>query len=136
AARPPPRHGARVLSHHALLQDGARLLSLRRPRARRAGEVGPRAGRQRTEAQVSPAGPRLLILEGDGIGPEIVAATRAVIEAADRRFELDLALEEAVIGFRALEACGTTCPEPVIEAARAADGVVLGPVSHNAYPSP
>lgn len=78
--------------------------------------------------------PRILILDGDGIGPEITAATRAVIEAADRTFGLRLVLEDAVIGLRALEAQGTTMPARVLEAARAADGIVLGPVSHNIYP--
>jgi 3-isopropylmalate dehydrogenase len=43
-------------------------------------------------------------------------------------------LEEQAIGFAALEASGTTIPEAVIAAAREADGVILGPVSHNAYP--
>ena len=77
---------------------------------------------------------RLLLLPGDGIGPEIVAATRSVLEAADAAFGLGLTLDEATIGFAALEAQGTTIPQAVIDAARAADGVVLGPVSHNAYP--
>jgi isocitrate/isopropylmalate dehydrogenase len=77
---------------------------------------------------------RLLSLPGDGIGPEIVAATETVLEAADAAFGLGLALERREIGFAALEASGTTIPEAVIEAARAADGVILGPVSHNAYP--
>jgi len=77
---------------------------------------------------------RLLLLPGDGIGPEIVAATREVLEAADARFALGLEIEERAIGFAALEAEGTTIPQAVIEAARAADGILLGPVSHNAYP--
>ncbi|MBN7786971.1 isocitrate/isopropylmalate dehydrogenase family protein [Ponticoccus gilvus] len=77
---------------------------------------------------------KILTLDGDGIGPEITAATRAVMEAADRRFALGLHIERAEIGFAALKASGTTIPEAVIEAALAADGVVLGPVSHNEYP--
>ncbi len=76
----------------------------------------------------------LLLLPGDGIGPEIVAATREVVEAADRAFDLGLTLEEDRIGFAAHEAEGTTIASRVIERARAADGLVLGPVSHNAYP--
>ncbi|WP_028031093.1 isocitrate/isopropylmalate dehydrogenase family protein [Gemmobacter nectariphilus] len=76
----------------------------------------------------------LLVLEGDGIGPEITAATVAVIEAAARRFDLPLRMTRAEIGFAALERSGTTIPPAVIAAARAADGVILGPVSHNAYP--
>ena len=81
-------------------------------------------------------GPRLLLIEGDGIGPEIVAATRRVIEAADRAFSLGLVLEEAVVGLRALETRGTTMPDEVLETARKVHGVVLGPVSHNVYPPP
>ena len=76
----------------------------------------------------------ILVLEGDGIGPEITAATLAVVQAAARRFALPLTLTHAQIGFAALERHGTTIPAPVIAAARAAHGVILGPVSHNAYP--
>lgn len=76
----------------------------------------------------------LLVLEGDGIGPEITAATVAVIRAAADRFDLPLRLSRAEIGFAALARQGTTLPQGVIALARAADGVILGPVSHNAYP--
>lgn len=77
---------------------------------------------------------RLLLLDGDGIGPEIVAATRTVLDAANAAFSLGFAFERASIGFDALRTDGTTIPAKVIEAARAADGTVLGPVSHNDYP--
>jgi len=76
----------------------------------------------------------LLVLPGDGIGPEIVSATLTVLRAADARHGLGLRLSEAEIGFPALARHGTTIPDAVVAAARAADGVVLGPVSHNAYP--
>lgn len=76
----------------------------------------------------------ILVLDGDGIGPEITAATRAVVEAAAQRFSLRLSLTGAEIGFAALARQGTTIPPEVIAAAKAADGVILGPVSHNAYP--
>ena len=62
---------------------------------------------------------RLLMLAGDGIGPEMMAATRLVLDAADTRFALGLAFEEAVIGFDALAASGSTIPDAVIEQARA-----------------
>ena len=73
-------------------------------------------------------------MEGDGIGPEITAATMAVLRAADRIFELGLAFAPVSIGLAALHAQGTTMPEAAVEADRAADGVILGPVSHNDYP--
>jgi len=77
---------------------------------------------------------RLLVLEGDGIGPEITAATLDVLDALNGALGLKLALEHAEIGLAALAKQGTTLPDAVVNAAKAADGVVLGPVSHNAYP--
>ena len=79
-------------------------------------------------------GLRILVLEGDGIGPEIAAATLAVLRAADARFGLGLAFEAAAIGWAAHKAVGTTFPDAVLDKAKAADGVLLGPVSHNDYP--
>jgi isocitrate/isopropylmalate dehydrogenase len=76
----------------------------------------------------------ILVLEGDGIGPEITAATLAVLRAADAKFGLRLAFETAAVGWSAHRAAGTTFPDTVEAAAKAADGVLLGPVSHNDYP--
>ena len=77
---------------------------------------------------------RLLCLAGDGIGPEIMAATQKVVAAAAERHGVALQLEDREIGFATLETQRSTIPDEVIEAARSADGVILGPVSHNAYP--
>ncbi|MEM9754961.1 MAG: isocitrate/isopropylmalate family dehydrogenase [Pseudomonadota bacterium] len=77
---------------------------------------------------------RLLRLDGDGIGPEIMAATIQVLDALTPQIARGVAVDTATIGFAALKAHGDTIPAPVIAAARAADGVLLGPVSHNAYP--
>ncbi len=77
---------------------------------------------------------RIVAMEGDGIGPEITAATLAVLREADRAFGLGLSFTASVIGFAALRAQGTTFPEAAEAAARSADGVILGPVSHNDYP--
>jgi 3-isopropylmalate dehydrogenase len=77
---------------------------------------------------------RLLTLAGDGIGPEITAATRAVLDAADQRFGLGLRFEEREIGFAALARLGTTLPDEVLAAARSVDGTILGPIGHLDYP--
>jgi len=77
---------------------------------------------------------RLAVLPGDGIGPEIAAATQAVLQALDRRFGLGLATASHEIGHASLARSGTTFPESVLAACRASDGIVLGPVSHNEYP--
>jgi 3-isopropylmalate dehydrogenase len=73
-------------------------------------------------------------MEGDGIGPEISAATLAVLRAADAKFALRLSFAPVVVGFAALRQHGTTFPSAAFEAALAADGIILGPVSHNDYP--
>jgi 3-isopropylmalate dehydrogenase len=78
---------------------------------------------------------RLAVLPGDGIGPEITAATLAVLGAADRRFGLGLRPERHEIGLRTLAAEGTTLPDRVMEAARMSDGILLGPISHLDYPA-
>jgi isocitrate/isopropylmalate dehydrogenase len=77
---------------------------------------------------------KLLVLPGDGIGPEITRATLAVLEAADRRFKLDLIFEQREIGFAALEKYGTTLPDGILERAREVDGIILGPIGHLEYP--
>jgi isocitrate/isopropylmalate dehydrogenase len=77
---------------------------------------------------------RILVLEGDGIGPEIIAATLQVLQAAGRAFGLEFAFESAAVGWAAHRAEGTTLPDHVFDKAKAADGVLLGPVSTHDYP--
>jgi len=77
---------------------------------------------------------QLLILPGDGIGPEITAATLRVLDAAGERFGLGLGTETADIGLRALADEGTTLPDAVMRRIPQVDGVILGPVSHYDYP--
>src|SRR5512142_349247 len=76
----------------------------------------------------------ILVLEGDGIGPEITAATLAVLAATERVFGVKFAFESATVGWAAHKRERTTFPVSVLEKAKAADGVLLGPVSHNEYP--
>jgi 3-isopropylmalate dehydrogenase len=77
---------------------------------------------------------RIVVMEGDGIGPEITAATMGVLRAADRLFKLGFDFSPVTIGLESLRREGTTLTDAAAEAARAADGVILGPVSHNVYP--
>ncbi len=77
---------------------------------------------------------RLLVLDGDGIGPEICAATTSIVAATSSLLGLNLAFDRADIGFAALHASGTTFPDATWVQAQAADGIILGPVSHNDYP--
>src|SRR6185503_6015872 len=72
---------------------------------------------------------RILVLPGDGIGPEITAATLAVLKAAARRFMLKLDLVEDIVGHESLGRYGTTVRPELLEKARAADGLILGPTA-------
>src|SRR5215831_2308811 len=84
--------------------------------------------------QIHAGATHLLVLPGDGIGPEIVGATLDVLREADRIFGLDLTFESAAIGFDSLKTTGSTITDEVVAQAKRADGVILGPVSHNEYP--
>jgi 3-isopropylmalate dehydrogenase len=72
---------------------------------------------------------RLLVLPGDGIGPEITAATLAVLRAASERFHLDLKITEEAVGHDSLKRFGTTVRPELLTLAREADGLMLGPAS-------
>jgi 3-isopropylmalate dehydrogenase len=67
--------------------------------------------------------PRIVVLPGDGIGPEIVAATRRLLEALGE-FEFD----ERLVGGISIDEHGTALTDEVLEACRAAGAVLLGAV--------
>ena len=77
---------------------------------------------------------KILVLPGDGIGPEITAATLTVLDCANAHFKLGLEWQRDEVGLAALKKEGTTLPARIMDAARGADGVILGPVSHLDYP--
>jgi len=78
---------------------------------------------------------RILVLAGDGIGPEITAATLAVLDRANGLFKLGLEWQREEVGLVALKKEGTTLPAGVMDAARSAAGVILGPLSTYEYPA-
>ena len=71
---------------------------------------------------------RVLILPGDGIGPEIVAEAGKVLDCLRRDFGLDLETDEALVGGSAYDATGHPLPEATLDMAREADAVLLGAV--------
>ena len=76
----------------------------------------------------------IALLAGDGIGPEILASTQCVLDQACKAQGIALAYKNIEIGFNALAATGSTFPDSVPEALEDCNGIILGPVSHNAYP--
>jgi 3-isopropylmalate dehydrogenase len=72
---------------------------------------------------------RLILLPGDGIGPEIAAATLEVLHAVSERFHLKLEITEDVVGHESLKQHGTTVRPEVLQAVLKADGLILGPAA-------
>jgi 3-isopropylmalate dehydrogenase len=67
--------------------------------------------------------PRIVLLPGDGIGPEIVAAAREVLDALG-----NFSYEEQLMGGCSIDAHGTALTDEVLAACRSADAVLLGAV--------
>ncbi|GLS03314.1 3-isopropylmalate dehydrogenase [Chitiniphilus shinanonensis] len=75
---------------------------------------------------------KILVLPGDGIGPEIVAQAKKVL-AALQTDGLKIELEEAPLGGAGYDAYGSPYPEVTQKLARAADAVLLGAVGGPQY---
>lgn len=71
---------------------------------------------------------KVLLLPGDGIGPEIVSAATAILEALRDRFGLALELETALMGGSAIDRYGEPLPDSTLAMATAADAILLGAV--------
>jgi 3-isopropylmalate dehydrogenase len=67
-------------------------------------------------------------LPGDGIGPEVYAAARRVLDVLRESRGLHIELDEQLIGGAAVDATGSPLPQQTIDACRAADAALLGAV--------
>ncbi len=72
---------------------------------------------------------RLLVLPGDGIGPEITAATLPVLGAASEAYGFALEVREETVGHSSLQRYGITVRPELLQMARDADGLILGPAA-------
>ena len=70
----------------------------------------------------------IVVLPGDGIGPEVTAAAVAVLQAAGRRYGHQFTFHEHLIGGAAIDATGEPLPADTLAACRKADAVLLGAV--------
>ena len=71
---------------------------------------------------------KILLLPGDGIGPEVIAEGEKVLRWIDALFSLGLEFETGLLGGVAIDATGEPCPAETLEQARAAEAVLLGAV--------
>jgi 3-isopropylmalate dehydrogenase len=79
---------------------------------------------------------RIVVLAGDGIGPEVVREGVKILRAVAKRFGHDLTLDDALIGGAAIDASGEPLPAATLAACRRADAVLLGAVGDPRYDDP
>ena len=76
---------------------------------------------------------KLLILPGDGIGPEVMAEVRKIIAWMTAHRGLEFQVEEDLVGGAAYDAHGVPLADATMEKAQAVDAVLLGAVGGPAY---
>ena len=68
---------------------------------------------------------KVLVISGDGIGPEITTETRKVLDVVNARFELGIEFDEALLGGAAIDATGVPMPDETLEKAKASDAILF-----------
>lgn len=79
---------------------------------------------------------RIMLLAGDGIGPEVVQEARRVLEAVASMSTFSLAFESRLIGGASIDATGEALSEETLEACRVSDAILLGAVGGPAWSDP
>ena len=71
---------------------------------------------------------KLLVLPGDGIGPEVMREVRRIVEWMDRRRMVSFDISEDLVGGASIDARGVPITEETMESARQADAILFGSV--------
>jgi 3-isopropylmalate dehydrogenase len=78
----------------------------------------------------------IVVLGGDGIGPEVTAEAVRALRAVERRFKLNLGIHEALAGQAAVDAEGVAITEATMDLCRASDAILFGAVGGGATTRP
>jgi len=76
---------------------------------------------------------RITLLPGDGIGPEITAVARLLLDAVSRKHHFELIYNEQPMGGAAIDATGEPLPATTLEACKSADAVLLAAIGSPQY---
>ena len=79
---------------------------------------------------------RVVAIPGDGVGPEVLTAGRAVLDAAGRAFGFSIEWQEILAGGIAIDAYGVAIRDEDVETCRQADAVYLGAVGGPRWDDP
>lgn len=75
----------------------------------------------------------ITVVAGDGIGQEVTAVGKQVLEAIAQKFNHEFTFDTALIGHVAIEATGTPLPDETITKSKSADAILFGAVGHPKY---
>ncbi|MDI9365632.1 MAG: 3-isopropylmalate dehydrogenase [Flavobacterium sp.] len=75
----------------------------------------------------------ILIVPGDGIGPEVTAVGKQVLDKIAAKFNHEFTYDEALIGHVAIEATGNPLPDETLVKMKASDAILFGAVGHPKY---
>lgn len=75
----------------------------------------------------------IVVIAGDGIGQEVTAIGKQVLEAIALKFNHEFTFDTALIGHVAIEATGNPLPEETIIKAKVSDAILFGAVGHPKY---
>lgn len=76
---------------------------------------------------------KIVILPGDGIGPEIIAQGEKILDAINQKHDLGLTTQTCLFGGAAYDVHGTPLPEATLTACREADAILLGAIGGPKY---
>ncbi len=75
----------------------------------------------------------IVVIAGDGIGQEVTAVGKQVLERIAEKFNHEFTYETALIGHEAIEATGNPLPDETITKSKASDAILFGAVGHPKY---
>lgn len=79
---------------------------------------------------------RIVVLAGDGIGPEVTDEAKKILSAVAEKFGHTFTFDHQLMGGCAIDAKGTSLPDETVEAAKSADAVLLGAVGGPKWDNP
>ena len=79
---------------------------------------------------------KIVVLAGDGIGPEVTTEARKVLDAVGKKFSHSFNFDEQLMGGIAIDTVGNSLPDATVEACRTADAILLGAVGGPKWDNP
>jgi 3-isopropylmalate dehydrogenase len=76
---------------------------------------------------------KITVLPGDGIGKEVTAEGKKVLQKIAELFDHRFEFEEALIGHEAIEKTGSALPDETLATLRKSDAILFGAVGHPKY---